>query len=110
MKKIELPELPYDTAALEPYVSARTLEFHHGKHHHAYVTKLNDAIVGTDYVDLALEEIVRKASTAGYTDVFQNAAQAWNHTLEPQATHGRAALRCRASCPAGKPPCAARLA
>ena len=81
MKKIELPELPYDTAALEPYVSARTLEFHHGKHHHAYVTKLNDAIAGTDYADLSLEEIVHKASTAGDVGVFQNAGQTWNHTF-----------------------------
>ena len=76
---IAFPELPYDRNALEPHVSARTLEFHHGKHHRTYVDKLNDFIAGTDYADLSLEEIVAKSHAAGDTAIFNNSAQAWNH-------------------------------
>jgi Fe-Mn family superoxide dismutase len=72
-----LPELPYAADALEPHISAETLEFHHGKHHRAYVTKLNELIAGTEYEDLPLEEVIRTASGA----TFNNAAQAWNHAF-----------------------------
>ena len=73
----ELPALPYDKSALEPHISAETLEFHHGKHHATYVTKLNGLIEGTDLEGKSLEEIIR-SSEGG---VFNNAAQVWNHTF-----------------------------
>ena len=73
----ELPALPYEKNALEPHISAETLEFHYGKHHATYVTKLNGLVEGTDMADKSLEEIV-KTSTGG---VFNNAAQIWNHTF-----------------------------
>jgi Fe-Mn family superoxide dismutase len=75
--KHELPELPYDLGALEPHMSRETLEYHHGKHHAAYVSKLNDLIADTEFADASLEEIVKKASGP----VFNNAAQAWNHAF-----------------------------
>ena len=78
---IELPDLPYAIDALEPHVSARTLEFHHGKHHKAYVDKLNAAIAGTKYETQELESIIESAHDAGDNGVFNNAAQAWNHTF-----------------------------
>lgn len=74
---ITLPELPYSKDALAPHISAQTLEFHYGKHHAGYVTKLNAAIEGTDLANKSLEEIV-KSSEGG---VFNNAAQVWNHTF-----------------------------
>lgn len=74
---VELPALPYAMDALEPVISKETLEFHYGKHHQAYVTKLNDAIKGTDLENADLEEIV-KTSKGG---IFNNAAQVWNHTF-----------------------------
>jgi Fe-Mn family superoxide dismutase len=73
----ELPKLPYGHDALEPYISAKTIEFHYGKHHQAYVTNLNKLIAGTEFENLSLEEIVKKA-TAG---IFNNGAQIWNHTF-----------------------------
>ncbi|WP_371192840.1 Fe-Mn family superoxide dismutase [Glaciecola sp. SC05] len=73
----ELPALPYEKNALEPHISAETLDFHHGKHHATYVTKLNGLIEGTDLANKSLEEIV-KSSDGG---VFNNAAQVWNHTF-----------------------------
>ena len=78
---ISLPDLPYGADALEPHVSARTLEFHHGKHHKAYVDKLNAAISGTDYEGRTLEEIITASHEAADKGVFNNAAQAWNHTF-----------------------------
>jgi len=78
---IELPGLPYAIDALEPHVSSRTLEFHHGKHHKAYVDKLNAAIAGTAYEGLSLEAIVSASHEAADSGVFNNAAQAWNHTF-----------------------------
>ncbi len=79
---ITLPELPYAKDALEPYISARTLEFHHGKHHQAYVTNLVKLIAGTDMENMALEDIVRKcAGDASKAGIFNNAAQVWNHTF-----------------------------
>ena len=73
----ELPALPYEKNALEPHISAETLEFHYGKHHATYVTKLNGLVEGTDMASKSLEEIV-KSSDGG---VFNNAAQIWNHTF-----------------------------
>jgi Fe-Mn family superoxide dismutase len=72
-----LPPLPYEKDALEPYISAETLDFHHAKHHQAYVTNLNNLITDTEFAELPLEEIIVKA-TAG---IFNNAAQVWNHTF-----------------------------
>ncbi|MBK1674115.1 superoxide dismutase [Fe] [Ectothiorhodospira shaposhnikovii] len=74
----QLPDLPYAKDALEPHVSAETLEFHHDKHHATYVTNLNKLISGTEFESLSLEEIVRKAPAGG---IFNNAAQVWNHTF-----------------------------
>ncbi|HSY86545.1 MAG TPA: superoxide dismutase [Verrucomicrobiae bacterium] len=79
---VELPKLPYALDALEPHISKLTLEFHHGKHHKAYVDKTNELIANTDLAKKSLEEIVRAA--AGQKDkatLFNNAAQAWNHTF-----------------------------
>ena len=73
----ELPALPYDKNALEPYLSAETLEYHYGKHHLAYVTRLNALVEGTDDDQKSLEEIIQ--SSAG--ELFNQAAQAWNHTF-----------------------------
>ena len=78
---IEFPDLPYALDALEPHVSARTLGFHHGKHHKGYVDKLNAAIDGTELAELPLEEIIRTSHESGDTGVFNNAAQTWNHTF-----------------------------
>ena len=73
----ELPALPYAKDALEPHISAETLDFHHGKHHNTYVTKLNGLVEGTDLAGKSLEEII-KTSSGG---IFNNAAQIWNHTF-----------------------------
>lgn len=78
---VEFPELPYASDALEPHVSAKTLEFHHGKHHKSYVDKLNSAIEGTAYEDQTLETIIADARNAEDTGIFNNAAQAWNHAF-----------------------------
>ena len=72
-----LPALPYATNALMPHISPETFEYHYGKHHQAYVTNLNNLVVGTEFAGLALEEVVKKASGP----VFNNAAQVWNHTF-----------------------------
>ena len=72
-----LPALPYAIDALAPFISKETFEYHHGKHHQAYVTNLNNLIGGTEFAGLALEEIVKKASGP----VYNNAAQVWNHTF-----------------------------
>lgn len=73
----ELPALPYEKNALEPHISAETLDFHHGKHHATYVAKLNGLVEGTELAEKSLEEII-KSSDGG---VFNNAAQIWNHTF-----------------------------
>lgn len=73
----ELPPLPYANNALEPTISAETIEFHYGKHHQTYVTKLNDALPGTEFEGMSLEEIITKSSGG----IFNNAAQIWNHTF-----------------------------
>ncbi len=72
-----LPELPYAIDALEPHISQETLEFHHGKHHNTYVVKLNDAIPGTEFENMSLEDTIKNSSGG----VFNNAAQIWNHTF-----------------------------
>jgi Fe-Mn family superoxide dismutase len=77
-----LPPLPYDKSALEPLISAKTFEFHHGKHHQAYVTKLNELIAGTDLEKASLEDIILKsAGDAAKAPLFNNAAQHWNHSF-----------------------------
>lgn len=73
----ELPPLPYAMDALEPFISKRTLEFHYGKHHQAYVNNLNNLVPGTEFEGKSLEEII-KSSAGG---VFNNGAQVWNHTF-----------------------------
>lgn len=80
--QIMQPALPYAENALEPVISAKTIGFHYGKHHKAYVDNLNKLIAGTGFEGLPLEEIVKK--TAGkpeHAGIFNNAAQAWNHTF-----------------------------
>jgi len=73
----ELPKLPYALDALAPHISQETLEFHYGKHHQTYVTNLNNLIVGSEFEQASLEEIVKKSSGG----IFNNAAQIWNHTF-----------------------------
>jgi Fe-Mn family superoxide dismutase len=79
----ELPQLPYDKSALEPHISAKTLEFHHGKHHATYVTNLNGLIKDTDLAGKSLEEIILAAAKdlPAKQGLFNNAAQVWNHTF-----------------------------
>ena len=78
----ELPPLPYAKDALEPHMSARTLEFHHGKHHQAYVTNLNNMVKDTPMAKQSLEDIIRAtAKDDSKTGIFNNAAQVWNHTF-----------------------------
>ena len=76
------PPLPFKKEDLEPYISAKTIEFHYGKHHIGYVNKTNQLIAGTDYEKMSLVDIIRK--TAGLSDkaaIFNNAAQVFNHTF-----------------------------
>lgn len=73
----ELPALPYEKNALEPHISAETLEYHYGKHHNTYVTNLNKLTEGTENEGKSLEEIIKSASGG----LFNNAAQVWNHTF-----------------------------
>ncbi|CAG7600336.1 superoxide dismutase [Candidatus Vallotia tarda] len=77
MTKHTLPPLPFLKNALAPYISEETLEFHHGKHHQAYVTNLNNLIQGTEFDSLSVEEIIQKSTGS----IFNNAAQVWNHTF-----------------------------
>ena len=72
-----LPELPFAKNALAPKISAETIEYHYGKHHAAYVANLNKLIPGTEFENLALDDIIKKASGG----IFNNAAQIWNHTF-----------------------------
>ncbi|WP_080962118.1 superoxide dismutase [Chromobacterium subtsugae] len=77
-----LPPLPYADNALEPVISARTIGFHYGKHHKAYLDNLAKLTAGRDYADLALEDIIaRSAKQAGDAAIFNNASQLWNHTF-----------------------------
>ena len=77
-----LPKLPYEKDALEPHISASTLDFHYGKHHNAYVVNLNKLVVDTPYNDAKLEDVIK--DTHGKDElvgIFNNAAQIWNHTF-----------------------------
>ena len=77
-----LPELPYAKDALAPHISSETLDFHHGKHHNAYVVKLNELVADTEFAGKSLEEIIlATAGDAGKAGIFNNAAQIWNHTF-----------------------------
>ncbi|MDQ7782840.1 MAG: superoxide dismutase [Desulfomonilaceae bacterium] len=79
---ITLPELPYKKDILEPHISGRTLAFHYGKHHNAYVTNVNKLLEGTDLADETLENIIKKtANRSDQTGIFNNAAQVWNHAF-----------------------------
>ena len=73
----ELPALPYARDALQPHISAETLDFHYGKHHQTYVDKLNGLVPGSEFEGSTLEDIVRGSSGG----IFNNAAQVWNHTF-----------------------------
>jgi superoxide dismutase, Fe-Mn family len=73
----ELPKLPYAMDALEPFISKRTIEFHYGKHHQAYVNNLNNLVPGTEFENASLDDIVMKAAGG----IFNNGAQVWNHTF-----------------------------
>jgi Fe-Mn family superoxide dismutase len=79
----ELPSLPFAIDALEPHISARTFEFHHGKHHAAYVTNLNNLTKDTDLASKSLEEVIKAAAAdlPAKQGIFNNAAQVWNHTF-----------------------------
>ncbi|MDY0076899.1 MAG: Fe-Mn family superoxide dismutase [Bacteroidales bacterium] len=73
----ELPALPYAVDALEPYISKETIEFHYGKHHAAYVNKLNELIPGSRFENASLETIVKEAEGG----IYNNGAQVWNHSF-----------------------------
>lgn len=82
---LELPRLPYDRTALQPHLSATTLDLHHGQHHRGYVDAVNARIEGTELSELPLEEIVRQSQGS----LFDAAAQAWNHAFYWQCLHPR---------------------
>jgi len=73
----ELPKLPYAMDGLAPHISKETLEYHYGKHHQAYVTKLNTLVEGTEFAGQPLEDIIMKSDGG----IYNNAAQIWNHTF-----------------------------
>lgn len=89
----QLPSLPFAADALEPVISARTIEFHYGKHHQAYVTKLNALVTGSAFENATLEAIIMKAEGG----IFNNAAQVWNHTFYWEGFSAR-----RGTAPGGK--------
>ena len=88
----KLPELPYSLDALEPHISRETMDYHYGKHHRAYINKLNGLIQNTDLEHLSLEAIIRATapSTGRPSPIFNNAAQAWNHAFYWQCLTPRA--------------------
>lgn len=76
----EQPPLPFPVDALEPHISARTIQVHYGKHHKAYVEKLNELTRGTPFAEIKLEDVIRQtADKKEHKKIFNNAAQAWNH-------------------------------
>ena len=79
----ELPPLPYDKTALEPHISAQTLDIHHGKHHNAYVTNLNNLVKDSDLASKSLEEVIMASAKdlPAKQGIFNNSAQVWNHTF-----------------------------
>ncbi|WP_290000229.1 superoxide dismutase [Faucicola atlantae] len=82
MSQVTLPDLPYSKDALEPHISAETLEFHHDKHHAAYVNKLNELLPGSGLEGKELDEIIKtSAKDDSKTAIFNQAAQVWNHTF-----------------------------
>ena len=82
MSQITLPDLPYAKNALEPHISAETLEFHHDKHHAAYVNKLNELLPGSGLEGKQLDEIIKAtAGDSSKAQIFNQAAQVWNHTF-----------------------------
>ena len=82
MSHITLPDLPYAKNALEPHISAETLEFHHDKHHAAYVNKLNELLPGSGLEGKELDEIIQAtAGDSSKANIFNQAAQVWNHTF-----------------------------
>ena len=82
LSSIVLPPLPYADNALDPVISTNTISFHYGKHHKGYVDNLNKLIAETEFADMTLEKIITKtAGKADKTAIFNNAAQAWNHTF-----------------------------
>jgi Fe-Mn family superoxide dismutase len=87
-----LPELPYGLDALEPHISRETMDYHYGKHHRGYVDKLNALIQDTDFEPMSLEAIIQTtgSSTGRQGSIFNNAAQAWNHTFYWQCLTPRA--------------------
>ena len=76
-----LPDLPYEKTAFGDTISKETFDYHHGKHHQAYVTKTNDAIKGTEHADKKLSEVIKAAKAGGDNGLFNNSAQVWNHTF-----------------------------
>ncbi|MEG2804251.1 Fe-Mn family superoxide dismutase [Stenotrophomonas sp.] len=82
---LDLPRLPYDRTALQPHLSAETLDLHHGRHHRGYVEAVNAHIEGTELAELPLEDIVRQSQGS----LFDAAAQAWNHAFYFQCLHPR---------------------
>src|SRR5690606_31687862 len=93
----ELPPLPYAKDALEPHISARTLEFHYGKHHQAYVTNLNNLVKDTELAGKSLEEVIlASAKDSAKQGIFNNAAQVWNHTF-----YWHSMKNCRGGKPSG---------
>ncbi|MFH1120161.1 MAG: superoxide dismutase [Bacteroidota bacterium] len=86
--KFELPPLPYAPEALEPVISAKTIGFHHGKHHQAYVNNLNNLIPGTRFENSTLEQIILEAEGG----IFNNAAQVWNHTFYWEGLGGKGSM------------------
>ncbi len=76
-----LPDLPFAPDALEPHMSARTLSFHHGKHHQAYITKANELLAGTPLENKSVEEVIKAAKAEGKQVLFNQAAQHWNHSF-----------------------------
>ena len=93
--KFQLPVLPYAENALEPYISARTIQYHYGKHLATYITNMNNLIAGTEYEHLSLEEIVLKAEGG----LFNNAAQTYNHVFYFEAFQAHDAQK---ALPSGK--------
>ena len=81
-KPFALAPLPYEEGALAPAISAKTMRFHHGKHHKAYVDKLNELTLGTRYAQMPLDEVVKTTfNDSSNREIFNNAAQAWNHSF-----------------------------
>jgi len=81
MSTFTLPALPFEPTALTPFCSKETFEYHHGKHHAAYVAKLNDALKDSPLADLPLEELIRQTGREGNKAVYNNAAQHFNHSF-----------------------------